>query len=73
MIYHITSREKQVLYLIANELRSQEIADELYISLYTVETHRRNLLKKLEVKNVAGLVRKGFEIGILELRQPRYQ
>jgi len=67
MIYHITSREKEVLRLIAYEHRTHEIAEKLYISQYTVETHRRNLLKKLEVKNVAGLVRKGFEIGYLEL------
>lgn len=53
----ITQREKDVLKLIAEECSNQEIADRLFISLRTVETHRYNLLQKLDVKNIAGLVR----------------
>lgn len=63
----ISTREQEILHLIAHEYRSHEIAKELFISVNTVQTHRRNLLDKLRVKNVAGLVRRGFEIGVLNL------
>ncbi len=52
----LSEREKEVLVLIANEKSNQEIADELFISIRTVETHKRNLLEKTGCKNVAGLV-----------------
>ena len=61
----ISPREQEVLYLIAYELNSKEIAQELYISEHTVLTHRKNLLIKMEARNAAGLVRRGFEAGIL--------
>lgn len=51
----ITDREKEVLVLITKELNTREIAESLFISVNTVETHRKNLIKKLEVKNVVGL------------------
>lgn len=57
----ISRREKQVLQLILQERTTSEIADELFISFGTVETHRRNLLTKLNVRNTAGLVRKAVE------------
>lgn len=63
----ISEREKEVLRLVAYEYSSKEIAQELYISTNTVNTHKKNLRSKLDVKNLAGLVRKGFELGILEL------
>lgn len=52
----LSDREKEVLLLIANEHSNQEIADKLYISIRTVETHKRNLLDKTGCKNIAGLV-----------------
>lgn len=52
----LSNREKEVLVLIANEYSNQEIADKLFISIRTVETHKRNLLEKTGCKNVAGLV-----------------
>ncbi|NME68681.1 response regulator [Flammeovirga aprica] len=52
----LTGREKEILHLICKEYSNQEIADELFISTRTVETHKRNLLEKTGVKNVAGLV-----------------
>jgi len=61
----ISNREKDVLYLIADEYTTNEIASQLFISAHTVMTHRKNLLCKMGVRNVAGLVRKGFEKGIL--------
>lgn len=63
----ISEREKEVLRLVAYEYSSKEIAQQLYISTNTVNTHKKNLRSKLDVKNLAGLVRKGFELGILEL------
>ena len=61
----ITQREQEVLHLIANEHSSKEIASRLYVSYDTIISHRKNIMRKLEVKNVAGMVRAGFEIGLL--------
>jgi len=65
----ITTREQEILKLVAYEYSSKEIADKLYISNYTVISHRQNLMMKLNVKNTAGLVRRGFEVGVLRLSQ----
>lgn len=53
----LTRREKEIIKLISNENTNQEIAEKLQISARTVDTHRRNLLHKLGVKNTAGLVK----------------
>ena len=53
----LTRREKEVLELIAEGLTTQEIADKLFVSATTVETHRKNLLTKFDVRNVAALVK----------------
>jgi DNA-binding NarL/FixJ family response regulator len=53
----ITRREKEVLALIAEGLTNNEIAEKLFISTTTVDTHRKNLLSKFEVKNTATLIR----------------
>jgi DNA-binding NarL/FixJ family response regulator len=60
----LSSREKEVLSLIINELTTKEIADKLFIAVDTVETHRSNLIQKLGVKNVAGLVKVAIEKGL---------
>jgi DNA-binding NarL/FixJ family response regulator len=57
----LTEREKDVLKLIAQEFKTNEIADKLFISHHTVETHRKNLISKLNVRNTAGLVRYAIE------------
>lgn len=57
MLVELTEREKDVLRLIAQELTTQEIAEKLFISFHTVETHRKNLISKLAVRNTAGLVK----------------
>lgn len=59
----LSNREKQVLHYVAKEYTNQEIADKIHVSLRTVETHKRNLIKKLRVKNVVGLVRFALEQG----------
>jgi len=51
----LTERETEVLKLIAQEYSTKEIAGQLFISVNTIETHRKNLIKKLRVKNVVGL------------------
>lgn len=62
----LTRREKEILELIINEKTTQEIADTLFLSVSTVETHRMNLISKLGVKNVAGLVKLTLERGLLK-------
>ncbi len=54
---HITEREREVLKLIVNEFTNQEIADKLFVSVRTIDAHRRNLLQKTGAKNTAGLVK----------------
>jgi len=66
----ITNREQEVLRLVAYEKTSQEIASKLYISNHTAISHRKHLMEKLNVKNTAGLVRRGFELGFLSLNTP---
>ncbi len=61
----LSEREKEILQLIADELTSQEIAEKLFLSLKTVETHRMNLLFKLNVKNSVGLVRKAIDLKLI--------
>ena len=62
----LTKREKEILKLIANGNSNQEIADKLFISLRTVETHRFNLTQKLDVKNAAGLVKEAIKRGLVD-------
>jgi len=54
--YQLTKREVGILRLVCQEMTTKEIASALFLSELTVNTHRRNILKKLAVKNVAGLV-----------------
>lgn len=62
----LTKKEEEVLRLIAQEFSNQEIADELNCGIRTVDTHKRNLIKKLEVKNVVGLVKYAMKMGVVE-------
>ncbi len=57
----LTKREFEILRMVAEERGNQEIADTLFISPRTVETHKRNLILKLKVKNVVGLARFYFK------------
>jgi len=66
MTDQISPREQEILKLVSLEKTSEEIAKELFISSHTTNTHRKNLRQKLRVKNTAGLVRRGFELGILK-------
>ena len=61
----LSSREKQILRLIVDELTTTEISESLHISVNTVETHRRNIMHKLGARNIAGVVRFAIENGLL--------
>jgi len=56
----LTRREKEVLGLIAEGLTNREIAEKLFISVTTVDTHRNSLLAKLDAKNTASLVKQAM-------------
>lgn len=61
----LSGREREVLRLIAEGIRSQPIADRLHISVGTVEVHRRNIMRKLGVRTVADLTRYAIREGLI--------
>lgn len=67
----ITRREKEVLMLIAKGLTNKEIADQLFISTTTVDTHRKNLLAKFQVKNTASLISLATQNELLHNMDPK--
>lgn len=62
----LTKREVEVLNDISDGLKSQEIADKLFISERTVEAHRGNIMKKLHAKNMAELIKKAMNLGLIQ-------
>lgn len=58
----ITRRETEILQLLAQGLTSPEIAERMFVSPLTIETHRRNLIQKFEVSNSAALIHKAMEL-----------
>lgn len=63
----ITKRESEILKLIADGLTNQEIADQLFISIFTVDSHRKNLLLKFNAKNTATLIKTVISKGIIDI------
>ena len=61
----LTKREKEILGLIAEGLTNNQIAEKLFISQLTVDSHRKNLLTKLNVNNTASLIRVAMEQGLI--------
>lgn len=61
----LTKKESEVLKLIAQEFTNHEIAEKLGCGIRTVDTHKRNLIRKLEVKNVVGLVKYALKMGVV--------
>lgn len=61
----LTDRERQILILVSEGYSSKEISDQLNVAVKTVETHRTNIMNKLEVHNVAGMVRIAMKEGLL--------
>ncbi|MEM7110135.1 MAG: LuxR C-terminal-related transcriptional regulator, partial [Bacteroidota bacterium] len=62
----LTPRETEVYELILDEFSNQEIADKLFISVRTVEVHKRNLLEKTGAKNTTGLVLYAVKNGLFD-------
>ncbi len=62
----LTQREKEVLKLIALEHTTQEIADQLFLSKHTIESYRKNLISKLNVRNLAGLTKYAIKLGLVD-------
>lgn len=65
----LTEREEEILKYIAEEFTNKEIASKLFISPRTVETHRRNLIQKLKVKNTVGLVKFYLNMGNITIER----
>ena len=63
----ITRRESEILKLIADGLTNQEIADKLFISTFTVDSHRKNLLLKFNAKNTATLIKIVISKGVIDV------
>jgi DNA-binding CsgD family transcriptional regulator len=61
----LTRREKEVLQLIARGLTNKEIAQQLFVSLSTVDSHRKNLMSKFDVMNAASLIAKASRLGVI--------
>ena len=49
----------------SGKLTTKEIAQQLYLSPYTIDSHRKRMMERLQVKNTAGLIRMGFQNGFL--------
>lgn len=61
----LSNREKQVMAYIARELSSTEIAKKLFLSKRTIDGHRKNIITKLDLKNMAGIVKYAIQHNIL--------
>ena len=62
---NISPREKEIIKLIADQYTTNEIAEKLFLSTHTIESHRKNILLKLGLKNTAGLVKYAIQKGII--------
>ena len=62
----LTKKEKEIIQLIAQENTTEEIAKKLFISKGTIESHRKNIFLKLQVTNVAGLIKKAVYLGVVK-------
>ncbi|MCU0374334.1 MAG: response regulator transcription factor [Chitinophagaceae bacterium] len=61
----LTEREMEILQLICREMSNQQIAQKLFLSVGTVDTHRKNIIQKLGVNNTVGLVRYALKTGLI--------
>lgn len=65
VVSSLTKREKEIVTLITKEKTVIEIAEILFLSKHTVETHKKNIFLKLDVKTNAGLTKKALELGFI--------
>lgn len=64
----VTPREREIIQEVSYGMSTSEISEKLYISEFTVKTHRKNIMQKMEVKNMAHLVRKSYEMGLIGIQ-----
>jgi two-component system, NarL family, response regulator NreC len=64
----LTTRERQILEFVAHGFTSREIAEKVFLSISTVNTHRANIMQKLNIHDTAGLVRYAMQEGIVKLQ-----
>ncbi len=64
-VEHLTPRELEILKLVAEEFNTREIAEKLFVSVPTVETHRANLMRKLGVKSAIGMTKFALKHGLV--------
>jgi two-component system response regulator NreC len=64
----ITKREKEIMELISQGLSNKEIAEKIFVSISTVDAHRYNILKKLEVKNTAEMITKAIKLKLILIK-----
>jgi len=62
----LTKREKEIIQFIAKEFTTDQISEKLFLSKYTVETHKKNIFTKLQVNNIAGMLHKAMYLGYLD-------
>lgn len=71
----LTTRQREVLTLVASGFRSKAIADQLNVSIKTIETHRADIMRRLGVRHTAGLVHEAIRLGLLvspqDIDEPR--
>jgi len=63
----LTPRQREILGLVANGMTTKEIAESLFISVKTVETHRGQLMDRLNIHDLAGLIRYAIRVGLISL------
>jgi two-component system response regulator DegU len=61
----LTEREKEILFLICQELTMKEIGQRLFLSENTIRNHRVNIMEKIGVRNIVGLVKYAYDVGIV--------
>jgi len=65
----LTERETQIVKLISEGYKNREVAEMLLISVKTVETHRANIMNKLTLRNIAGLIRYAVQKGLVVIKK----
>ena len=63
---NLTDREREILTLISGGAASKQIADALHVSIHTVNTHRQNIIKKMNVANTAEAIRLATHLGLIK-------
>jgi DNA-binding NarL/FixJ family response regulator len=63
----LTKREKEILHMVSQELTTRQIAEVLRVSVRTVESHRNNMMKKLDIHTKTGLIKYAIQTGLIEI------